>query len=220
MTRPAPNPPRYAPGYAVVPAAWVGALAELSDSAIRLAVALASFADRWGRCWPGNAALMERAGIADWRTFNGARKKLLARGLQIVERGRRRKLYQVPLYLEPLQTQVGQIGQNPGAPQQSAGLSASVPDSVSVMATGMGGQGVSVAVPDRTCSEQAQEHSQGGDAASSSLRAGAAHPDDWDSDAHWERRSAELEADGSDDRLREFYRQCEAENEKRGAVRV
>jgi len=71
-------------GSSVVPPEVVEALGALPPSAIRLAVALGRFMDSSGRCWPSNRALMEAAGLRDWRTFDAARRALQKVGLRWV----------------------------------------------------------------------------------------------------------------------------------------
>jgi hypothetical protein len=73
--------------FAIVPSAVVAVLADLSPSAVRLAVALSSYANRDGRCWPSRNALMQRAGIGSKNTFARAMQELIDQcGLTIKRR--------------------------------------------------------------------------------------------------------------------------------------
>jgi DNA-binding transcriptional regulator YhcF (GntR family) len=80
--------------FAIVPSAVVAGLADLSPSAVRVAVALSSYAGRDGRCWPSRNALMQRAGIARNNTFAKAVSELTRAGLLTVKRRPGTTLYQ------------------------------------------------------------------------------------------------------------------------------
>ena len=77
-------------GSAILHPEIVTALPQLSNSALRLAVALAKYQDREGRCHPAVRTLMQVAGIHDWRTFARARDELHRIGLiWTAQRGRK-----------------------------------------------------------------------------------------------------------------------------------
>jgi hypothetical protein len=83
--------------YSLVPVSVVAVLADLSPSAVRLAVALGAFADRNGRGWASRKALMKRSGVRDIRSFAAALKELkAATGLTVTRRRRSSSIYQWP----------------------------------------------------------------------------------------------------------------------------
>ena len=74
---------------ACLPPVVVDALPTLSPSAVRVAVAVASFMGKSGECWPGYNAIGERAGIGRRDTIRIALAELRERGLLKVKCRRR-----------------------------------------------------------------------------------------------------------------------------------
>ncbi len=75
--------------YAYLPDALIDAWPKLSPSAKAVAVALASFMNGKGECWPGRESIGRRAGIARVKTITGAVRKLTEAKLICVRRRRR-----------------------------------------------------------------------------------------------------------------------------------
>ena len=75
---------------ACLPPAVVDALPTLSPSAVRVAVAVASFMGKSGECWPSRTALSERSGVRKPRNIGKALRELADCGLLEVKRRCRR----------------------------------------------------------------------------------------------------------------------------------
>lgn len=72
--------------FAILPANVIQAWPSLSPKGQAVAVAVASFMNRWGECWPSIAALGERAGLSRRYSVSLALRELGDRGLLEVER--------------------------------------------------------------------------------------------------------------------------------------
>ncbi len=83
--------------YARLPGNVLQAWPDLSPSAKAVAVALASFMDRDGECWPSREKIMERSGVRRTATVSKATTELEAQGLLSVQRRSRQScIYRWP----------------------------------------------------------------------------------------------------------------------------
>ena len=79
--------------YASLPEHVLTAWPRLSPAAAKVTVALASFMDKAGRCYPGREAIMAKAGIRRRNTFAGAIRELEGKGLIVLRRRFQRTRY-------------------------------------------------------------------------------------------------------------------------------
>ena len=74
------------PRYAYMPAEIIEALPEMSGKACKIAVALAVFMDKQGKCWPSSRTLMETSGIRRRQSVTAALNELVGLGLLTIKK--------------------------------------------------------------------------------------------------------------------------------------
>ena len=74
------------PRYAYIPAEILEALPEMSGKACKIAVALAVFMNKQGKCWPSSKTLMETSGIRRRQSVTAALNELVELGLLSIKK--------------------------------------------------------------------------------------------------------------------------------------